>query len=99
MGPTLPNEVLLMVGEQLDKHQDRWNLISLIFVCRDFHDVFLSLVYGKVALCNWCDVKSFLHVVIKQVTLAKSVRELDLSGWQIEVVSDAERNKLRMILS
>jgi hypothetical protein len=89
MGLTLPNEVLLMVGEQLDKHQDRWNLV---FVCRDFHNVFLSLVYGKVALRNWRDMKSFLYVVVKQVTLAKSVRELDLSGWQMEAFSDEELN-------
>ena len=77
-----------MVGEQLDRHEDRWNLI---FVCRRFYDVFMPLVYGKVALNNWRDMKYFFHALAQHPVLASSVRELDLSGWQTEAVSDDER--------
>ncbi|KAJ6113230.1 hypothetical protein N7523_006547 [Penicillium sp. IBT 18751x] len=91
MSPTLPNEVLLMVGEQIDEHKDRWNLI---FVCRHFHNVFLTLAYEKVALYNWRDMRSFLHVIIRQVSLASSVRELDLRGWRLDIVSGDDWNNI-----
>ncbi|KAJ5203627.1 uncharacterized protein N7498_004506 [Penicillium cinerascens] len=36
-------------------------------------------------------MKSFFHAVTQRPVLASSVRELDLSGWQTEAVSDDER--------
>ncbi|KAJ5122923.1 hypothetical protein N7448_009020 [Penicillium atrosanguineum] len=71
MGPTLLNEILFMVGEQLDKHEDRWN----------------SIFAG---LHNWRDMRPFVHVIIEQVRLGTSVRELDLRGWKIYIVSVEE---------
>jgi hypothetical protein len=76
-----------MVGE----HENRWNLI---FVCRRFYDVFMPLVYGKVALHGWRGMKSFLHVITERAVLANSVRDLDLSGWQTSPVSDQERENV-----
>lgn len=92
MDVTLPNDVLLMVGEHLDHHEDRWNLI---FVSRHFHDLFLPLVYRKAPLHNWRSTKSFLHAITKRPTLANAVRELDLSGWQRTPITDDERNEVR----
>lgn len=80
-----------MVGEQLDRHEDRWNMI---FVCRHFHNIFLPLVYGNVALHSWRDMRSFLHVIIEQARLASSVRELDLRRWEVEIISDDEWNNI-----
>lgn len=88
----LPNDLLLMVGEHLDQHEDRWNLI---FVSRHFHDLFLPLVYRKAPLHNWRGTKSFLNAVTKRSSLANAVRELDLSGWQSEPISDAERDEIQ----
>lgn len=93
MDLALPNDVLLMVGEQLDNHADRWNLI---FVSRHFHDLFLPLVYGKAPLHNWRHAKSFLHAITKRPALANAVRELDLSGWQSECISDEQRDNLKV---
>lgn len=92
MDAILPNDVLLMVGEHLDQHQDRWNLI---FVSRHFHDLFLPLVYRKAPLHNWRGTKSFLHAITKRPALANSVRELDLSGWQTAPITNDERNDVR----
>lgn len=88
----LSNDVLLMVGEHLDQHEDRWNLI---FVSRHFHDLFLPLVYRKAPLHNWRGSKAFLNAVTKRPSLANAVRELDLSGWQSEPISDAERDEIQ----
>lgn len=88
MDAILPNDVLLMVGEHLDHHEDRWNLI---LVSRHFHDLFLPLVYRKAPLHNWRGTKSFLHAITKRPALANAVRELDLSGWQTAPITDGER--------
>lgn len=92
----LPNDVLLMVGEQLDQHDDRWNLI---FVSRHFHDLFLPLVYRKAPLHNWRNTRSFLHAITKRPSLANAVRELDLSGWQSEVISETEQKDVEISTS
>ncbi|KAJ5166090.1 uncharacterized protein N7482_004871 [Penicillium canariense] len=92
MALTLPNDVLLMVGEQLDDHADRR---QLIFVSRHFHDLFLSLVYRTARLNHWRDIYSFLHATTKRLPLARAVRELDLSGWRAEHISDEERAALK----
>lgn len=92
MDAILPNDVLLMVGEHLDQHQDRWNLI---FVSQHFHDLFLPLVYRKAPLHNWRGAQSFLHAITKRPALANAVRELDLSGWQTAPITDDERNDVQ----
>lgn len=91
MDTILPNDVLLMVGEQLDHHQDRWNLI---FVSRHFHDLFLPLVYRKAPLHNWQATESFLHAIIKRPALANAVRELDFSRWRTTPITDDERDEV-----
>lgn len=89
MDAVLPNDILLMVGEHLDHHEDRWNLI---FVSRHFHDLFLPLVYRNAPLHNWRGTKSFLHAITQRPALANAVRELDLSRWQTSPITDDGRN-------
>ncbi|KAJ5612081.1 hypothetical protein N7510_005275 [Penicillium lagena] len=88
---TLPNDVLLLIGEHLDR-QDRWNLL---FVSKHFHDLFLPLFYRSVALHNWHSTFSFLRAILKRPSLARAVRQLDLDAWQSQSVSDDERAQIR----
>lgn len=88
----LPNDVLLLVGEQLDDHADRWNLI---FVSQHFHDLFLSLVYRTVRLNHWRDAYSFICAITKRPSLARVVRELDLSHWRREPIPQADWDVLQ----
>ncbi|KAE8375603.1 hypothetical protein BDV26DRAFT_11885 [Aspergillus bertholletiae] len=75
----LSNDVLLLVGEFLEDHQDRYNLI---FVCRRFHDLFLRLVYRSATLKNCAQTRSFLHAILHKPELARSVRTLYFDDWQ-----------------
>lgn len=75
----LPNDVLLLIGEELQRKTDRWNLI---LVGRHFHDLFLPLVYRNVSLHNWQDANSFLRALRKRSALARAVRELDVTEWR-----------------
>lgn len=88
----LPNDVLLLIGEQLEQKADRWNLI---FVSHHFHDLFLSLVYRKVSIYNWQDANSFLHAILERPALARAVRELDLTDWHAKSVSDDDCNQIQ----
>ncbi|CAG8890337.1 unnamed protein product [Penicillium egyptiacum] len=88
----LPNDVLLLIGEQLEQKGDRWNLI---FASRHFHDLFLPLVYQKVFINHWQHANSFLHAILKRPALARAARELDLTGWQAKIVSDDECNQIQ----
>lgn len=88
----LPNDVLLLVGEQLESHADRWNLI---FVSRHFHELFVSLLYRVVRLNNWRDAYSFLCAITNRPPLTRAVHELDLSGWQIEPISQEDWKSLQ----
>jgi hypothetical protein len=88
----LPNDVLLLVGEQLDDHADRWNLI---FISQDFHDLFLSLVYRTVRLNHWRGAYSFIRAITKRPSLARVVRELDLSRWRKESIPQADWDVLQ----
>ncbi|KAJ5895718.1 uncharacterized protein N7473_005117 [Penicillium subrubescens] len=88
----LPNDVLLLVGEQLDNHADRWNLI---FISQRFHDLFLSLVYRTVRLNHWRDAYSFICAITKRPSLARVVRELDLSRWRKESIPQADWDVLQ----
>ncbi|CAG7996584.1 unnamed protein product [Penicillium salamii] len=87
----LPNDVLLLIGEELQRKTDRW---SLIFVSRHFHDLFLPLVYRKVSLQSWRDAASFFYAVVKQPTLARAVRELDFTKWHAEGVREYEHDNI-----
>ncbi|KAJ5595599.1 uncharacterized protein N7459_001807 [Penicillium hispanicum] len=92
MACALPNDVLLMVGEQLNQRTDRW---KLIFVCRRFHDLFLPLVYRTALLHNWRAARSFFNAVTTRPSLANAVRELNLSGWQSAPISNTDRMELK----
>lgn len=88
----LPNDVLLLIGEQLEQKADRWNLI---FVSRHFHDLFLPLVYRNVSINHWQDANSFLHAILKRPALARAARELDLTDWHAKSVSDDDCNQIQ----
>lgn len=88
----LPNDVLLLIGEQLENKADRWNLI---FVSHHFHDLFLPLVYRKVSIYHWQAANSFLHAILERPALARAVRELDLADWHAKSVSDDECNQVQ----
>ncbi|KAJ5365535.1 hypothetical protein N7517_008421 [Penicillium concentricum] len=88
----VPNDVLLLIGEQVEQKADRWNLI---FVSHHFHDLFLPRVYRKVSIHHWQDANSFLHAILKRPALARAVRELDLTDWQAKGVTDDECNQIQ----
>lgn len=88
----LPNDILLLVGEHLDNHGDRWKLIS---VSHHFHELFLSLVYRKARLNSWRDVYSFLCAITNRPSLARAVHELDLSSWQRKPIASEDWEVLR----
>lgn len=77
-GSILPNELLVLVGEQLGEQNDRWNLI---FVCRHFYQVLLPVLYRAPKLRDWVQVESFFYAIRKNTRLALAVRELDLGDW------------------
>jgi hypothetical protein len=84
MPPSLSNDVLLLIGEFLEDHQDRYNLL---FVCRHFHELFRRLVYRYAALKDCNQTRSFLSAALRHPELARAVRALDFSGWRTQ--SDA----------
>ncbi|KAJ5170989.1 uncharacterized protein N7500_003772 [Penicillium coprophilum] len=92
MDLALPNDVLLLIGEEVKQKADRWNLI---FVSHHFHDLFLPLVYRKVSIHNWQNANSFLHVILERPALAQAVRELDLANWQAKSASDDDCNQIQ----
>lgn len=75
----LPNDVLLLVGDSLEDHQDRYNLV---FVCHRFHDLFLRLVYRDASLKTCDQTQSFLGAILKRPELAPAVRALYFDRWQ-----------------
>ncbi|KAF7156663.1 hypothetical protein CNMCM5623_000336 [Aspergillus felis] len=79
MPPSLSNDVLLLIGEFLEDHQDRYNLL---FVCRHFHELFRRLVYRYAALKDCNQTRSFLSAALRHPELARAVRALDLSEWR-----------------
>ncbi|KAF7126092.1 hypothetical protein CNMCM5793_002514 [Aspergillus hiratsukae] len=79
MPPSLSNDVLLLIGEFLEDHRDRYNLL---FVCHHFHDLFRRLVYRYAALKDCSQTRSFLSATLRHPELALAVRALDLSGWR-----------------
>jgi hypothetical protein len=89
MQSALPNDVLLLIGEELEQKADRWNLV---LVSHHFHDLFLPLVYRKVLIHHWRDANSFLHAILKRPALARAVRELDVTDWIPRIVPDVDSN-------
>ncbi|KAJ5502776.1 hypothetical protein N7463_005650 [Penicillium fimorum] len=88
----VPNDVLILIGEQVEQKADRWNLI---FASHHFHDLFLPLVYRKVSIHHWQDANSFIHAILKRPALARAVHELDLTSWHARSVSDDECNQIQ----
>lgn len=88
----LPNDVLLLIGDQLESHADRWNLT---FVSRHFHDLFVSLLYRGVRLNSWRHAYSFLCAITQRSPLTRAVHELDLSGWQRELIPQEDWHSLQ----
>ncbi|KAJ5887402.1 hypothetical protein N7495_007443 [Penicillium taxi] len=88
----VPSDVLLIIGEHLDHHADRWNLI---FVSQLFHNLFLPLLYRTAQLHNWQSIKSFFYALTNKPVLIHAVRQLDLSGWQSQCITNSEREELK----
>lgn len=88
----LPNDVLLLIGEQLEQRADRRNLV---FVSHHFHNLFLPLVYRKASIYHWQNANSFLHALLQRPALARAVRELDITDWHARSVSEDECNEIR----
>lgn len=76
---SLPDDVLLLVGNFLDDHPDRYNLI---FVCQRFHKLFLPNAYRSASLKTCRHVQSFLRPTLKHPELARAVRSLHFDCWQ-----------------
>ncbi|PYH94912.1 hypothetical protein BO71DRAFT_218767 [Aspergillus ellipticus CBS 707.79] len=84
MSLPLPNDILLLVGEYVEDHRDRYNLL---FVCRHFHDLFLRLVYQAAALKGCSQTQSFLGALLRRPELARAVRTLDFHNWHAQSAS------------
>lgn len=94
--PSLPNDVLLLVGNFLEDHQDRH---SLIFVCQRFYDLFLPLVYQCASFKTCRQIQSFLRPALKRPVLARAVRTLHFDRWHdkhsighIDITSEDRRS-------
>lgn len=75
----LPDDVLLLVGNFLEDHSDRYNLI---FVCQRFYELFLPHVYRFASLKTCRHIQSFLRPTLKRPELAWAVRTLHFDCWQ-----------------
>ena len=92
MGTVLPDDVLLLIGEQLEDPADRWNLV---FASRHFHDLFLPLAYRTIFLYNWRYARPFFNAITKRPSLARAVREFSSHYWYPEHISEADRDEIR----
>lgn len=75
----LPDDVLLLIGDFLKGHQDRYNLV---FVCRRFHNLFLQLAYQAASLKSCQHLQSFICSNLQRPELARAVRVLHFDCWQ-----------------
>lgn len=75
----LPDDALLLIGDFLEDHQDRYNLV---FVCRRFHDLFLPLAYRAASFKSCQHLQSFLGSILRRPELAGAVRVLNFDRWQ-----------------
>lgn len=92
MGSVLPDDVLLLIGEQLEDPADRWNLV---FASRHFHDLFLPLAYRTISLHDWRQARSFLHAITNRPSSARAVREFVMGGWSSEYTSEHDQEEIR----
>ena len=92
MGTVLPDDVLLLIGEQLKDPADRWNLV---FASRHFHDLFLPLAYQTISLHDWRQARSFLHAITNRPSSARAVREFVMGGWSSEYTSEHDQEEIR----
>lgn len=75
----LPDDVLLLIGDFLEDHLDRY---KLVFVCRRFHDLFLRLAYRAASLKSCQHLQSFLGSILRRPELARAIRVLHFDRWQ-----------------
>ena len=78
---SLPDDVFLLVGDYLEDHQDRYNLV---FVCHRFQELFLRLVYRSAVLKSRLQTQSFLAAILRRPELARAVRALEFRDWRCQ---------------
>ena len=81
MPMSLPDDVFLLVGDYLEDHQDRYNLV---FVCHRFQELFLRLVYRSAVLKSRLQAQSFLAAILRRPELARAVRALEFRDWRCQ---------------
>ncbi|OJJ50791.1 hypothetical protein ASPZODRAFT_126734 [Penicilliopsis zonata CBS 506.65] len=79
MSCPLSSDVLLSIGDWIEDQPDRLNLI---FASRQFHDLFLPLLYRHATLKNRRGVYAFTSAILRRPELARSVRALDFRCWK-----------------
>ncbi|KAL4932927.1 uncharacterized protein BDV17DRAFT_287295 [Aspergillus undulatus] len=77
----LNNDILLLIGDFLARHEDRH---SAIFINRRFNKLFSRSLYRSATLKNRSQVQSFLKALLLRPSLSGVVRSLDFSGWKLE---------------
>ncbi|PYH75886.1 hypothetical protein BO82DRAFT_359659 [Aspergillus uvarum CBS 121591] len=82
----LPNDILLLVGEFVEDHRDRYNLL---FVSRQFNELFRRLLYRAASLKSCAQLHSFLGALLRRPELARAVRSLDFHEWQSRTASSS----------
>lgn len=92
----LNNDILLLVGDYLDSHNDRYNAI---FVNRRFNGLFPRSLYRSAALKNRSQVQSFLKAILLRPDLAGAVRSLDFSDWQFQQGHDLTEPELSLFIA
>ncbi|KAL4920741.1 hypothetical protein BDW62DRAFT_208851 [Aspergillus aurantiobrunneus] len=78
---SLPNDIILLVGDCLDSHDDCYNAV---FVNRRFHDLFSRALYRSASLNSRSAVQCFAKAIMPRPELTRVVRSLDFGNWQFE---------------
>ncbi|KAL4800327.1 hypothetical protein BDV19DRAFT_375948 [Aspergillus venezuelensis] len=81
----LNDDILLLVGDYLETHEDRYNAI---FVNRRFNELFSPSLYRSARLTSRSQVQSFLKAILLRPSLSGVVRSLDFADWQNEHKND-----------
>ncbi|KAL3467279.1 hypothetical protein BJX64DRAFT_166550 [Aspergillus heterothallicus] len=76
---TLPNDVILLVGDYLE---DRGDCYKAVLVNRRFHTLFSRALFRSAVLRNLEQVQCFLKAIVRQPSLAFVIQYLDLSQWE-----------------
>ncbi|KAL4782085.1 hypothetical protein BJX76DRAFT_303384 [Aspergillus varians] len=77
----LNNDTLLLIGDHLGSHQDRYNCV---FINRRSHELFSRALYRSATLKNRSQVRAFLKAIMLRPGLTRVVRSLDFGGWHFE---------------